>query len=133
MQQELPGPSGYMVGPCAQCVLRYVNVMQPDFPVRDLREPISQRCAASAQRFHLGTGERDARLEDILDRVVMPGTPVPGNDLVSLLACHVSPVSQPACVHVATVRSRRRGAGGAGAPSAPRLATPAAMARRPRR
>ena len=35
VQQELPGSPRDMVGPCALRVLGYMNVMQPDFPVRD--------------------------------------------------------------------------------------------------
>jgi hypothetical protein len=31
----------------------------------------------------------------------MPGAPVPGDDLASLLACHVSPVSQLAATRPA--------------------------------
>src|SRR5215469_6233638 len=41
VQQELPGPPGYVISPRALRVLRYMNVMQPDFPVRDECEPIS--------------------------------------------------------------------------------------------
>src|SRR5712664_2304831 len=81
-----------MVRPRSLGVLRDMNVMQPDFPVRDQCEPIGKRSTARAQRFHLGTGERDTRLEGVLDRVVVPGPPVRGDDLVSLLACHFSPV-----------------------------------------
>ena len=65
-----------MVGPGALGVLGDVYAVQPRLVALDVDEPVDQRCAALAQRLHLGPHEHEPRLEDVLEVVVVAGAPV---------------------------------------------------------
>src|SRR4051795_2683662 len=67
VQQELARPPRLVVGPRPLVVLRDVRVLQPHLAVLDVRIGIDERRTASAQRLHLGAGQYQARLDDILE------------------------------------------------------------------
>src|SRR4249919_3758857 len=88
VQQQLTGPPRLMVGPGSMRVLRDVDPEQPDLPVGDLAEPVRQGRTASAQRLHLGAGEDEAGLHDILDVIIVPRLAVAGNHPALLRGSH---------------------------------------------
>jgi hypothetical protein len=48
-----------------------VHALEPQLVPGELREPVDERRAAHPQGLDLGTGQREARLEDVLDVVVV--------------------------------------------------------------
>src|SRR6266487_2086601 len=101
-----------MVGPGSLRVLWDVHVVQPRLTIGDLSEAVGQRRPAGPQRFHLGACEHEPRLVHVLDVVLVPGAPVPCDDLASLLACHRTPQRSaatllPAAPFPAQFRARR--------------------------
>src|SRR5215813_2743450 len=89
VHKQLTGSARIMVGPGALRVLRNVHVVQPNLVVADLAEPVGERRPSRAQRLHLGAGEHQPRFVGVLDGVVVPGSPVPGDDLRALLGSHI--------------------------------------------
>src|SRR5215472_5065573 len=56
-----------------------MHAVQPHLPVRNLRESVGERGPPGSQRFHLGAGEDQPGLYDILDVIIVPRPAVPGN------------------------------------------------------
>src|SRR5262249_50902116 len=85
---ELAGTPRLVVGPGALGVLGDVYRVQVDLAVLDLREGVDERGPAGAQGLDLGTGQREAGLEGVEDRVVVPRLAVGGDHLAALLSGH---------------------------------------------
>src|SRR3954463_10690857 len=81
VQEQLPRAPRLVVRPAPLRVLRDVDVAQEDLAVVDGGEAVHQGRPTEAQRLHLGAGEHDAGLKDVLDRVVVPSLPVRRDDL----------------------------------------------------
>src|SRR4051794_19482272 len=88
VQQQLAAPPRRVVRPGALVVLRDVPGVEPRLPAVDERVPVDERRATSAERLHLGAGEHEARLEGVLDRVVVPRLAVARHHLAALLPRH---------------------------------------------
>ena len=68
--------------PVAVAVFRDVAVDQPDLLALHRRIAFGDRALAVAKRLHLGPGQRDARLEPVLDEIIEARAPVLGDDLL---------------------------------------------------
>src|SRR5262245_15417379 len=93
VQQELSRATRLVVGPGSLGVLRDVDVVQPHLTVLDSGIPVNERGPPLAQRLDLGTGEHEARLEGVLDVVVVARAPVLGDESSPFLAWHGYPSS----------------------------------------
>ena len=58
-----------------------VGIDQPNLAVLHLGIRFGDRTLAETQRLHLGPGEHDPRLVHILEKILIPRTPVLGDDL----------------------------------------------------
>src|ERR1051325_456037 len=81
MQQELARPLRRMVEATGLLVFGDVGVDQPQFTVTRRRVGLSDAGLAGAQRLDLAAGERHARLEGLVDRVIEPRLAVIGDEL----------------------------------------------------
>ena len=66
---------------CTLFVRRNVGTFQGDRAIADDGVPILQRATTITEGFHLRAGERDARLEDFFDRVLVPGFSIGGHNV----------------------------------------------------
>jgi hypothetical protein len=76
VEEHLADAPRCVVGPGALGVLRDVHAVQERLAVGDLAEPVAERRATGPQRLHLGADEHQARLEHVVDVVVVPGLAV---------------------------------------------------------
>ena len=81
MKQQLARPFGLVVVAVAGVPGRYVRADQPGLAFLDARVGLSQARLAGSDRLDLGSGQHDAGLERILDRVVVAGFSVLGDGL----------------------------------------------------
>src|ERR1022692_2683450 len=90
VQQQLARAPGLVVCPCPLRVLGDVHAMEPQLTVGELAEPVGERGPPGTQRLHLGPGEHKPRLDDVLNVIIVPGSPVTGDDRSFLPLCHSS-------------------------------------------
>src|SRR3954447_9274162 len=94
VQQQLALAARLVVGPGPLGVLRDVHASEPQLAVADVRVAVDQVRVAGAQRLHLGAGEHQAGLVDVVDVVVVTRLAVLRHQLAALLARHQSlPIS----------------------------------------
>src|SRR5215218_10353056 len=79
-----------VVGPRALHVLGDVDVLEPDLAVVDRGEPVDEGGTAGTEALHLRTGQREADLVRVEDRVVVPRLLVLGDELAPGLTRHDS-------------------------------------------
>jgi hypothetical protein len=76
MKQQLAGPLGLVIMAIAMAEFRDVRVDQPDLIILHLGIAFGDGSLAEAQRLHLGAGERNPRLEKILEEIFIARAPV---------------------------------------------------------
>src|ERR1044071_8373512 len=79
MQQELARPARLVIEAVARGVDRDVGVDQPGLAALFRHVGFGDRAAPAAQRLHLGAGQSEPGLEDLLDEVIVPRLAVLGH------------------------------------------------------
>jgi hypothetical protein len=81
VQQQFARALGLVIEAVAVAEFGDVGVDQADLAVLHLGIGLGDRSLAEAQRLHLGAGQRDARLEKLLEKIFEARAPVLGDDL----------------------------------------------------
>src|SRR5699024_2066711 len=85
MQKKLALPSRSMVRPRALGVLRNMDVFQPRFPSRDRNKTIHEGRAPHPKRLHFRAVKHQARLEDVLNRIIMTSLTITRHNIAVFL------------------------------------------------
>ncbi len=81
VHQQFARPFRLVVEAVAVAEFGDVGVDQPHLPVLQLGIGLGDRPLALAQRLDLGPGERDPRLDDVVDEIFIARAAVLGDDL----------------------------------------------------
>ena len=81
MEEQLTIAQGVHIVQSTLLVGRDMHTLQRHRTVVDDGVPVLQRATTITKGFHLRAGERDARLEDVFDRVLMTGFSIGGHNV----------------------------------------------------
>ena len=88
MEQQLPGAPGVLVEDIALLIGGYVHPVQEHLPALHGAEGVPQVDGPQPDGLYLGARQLDARLELVLNEIVVERLPV-GGDLLHRLLAHV--------------------------------------------